>query len=544
MSNTRIFSARSVITMNPSQPEATHVAVRDGRILGVGSLESLASFAPYTLDERYADATLLPGFVEGHAHALEGAMWEYVYLGYFERKDPEGQIWSGVTSFAAMQERLREQAAQLPADQPLIAWGLDPIYFDGARLTREVIDAAVSDRPVVVIHSNLHVISVNSATVEAADLDRHAGVEGIVLDENGKPTGELQELAAMHAVISALELSFDLLKGNDARALRRFANAAANVGITTTTDLINPLNEASMDHLQAATGSDEFPVRLVPALASMAYTPEAGIERMHSVQDKSHNKLAFGPVKMVTDGSIQGYTARLKWPYYHDGHPNGMWNAPPEAMVEMIHSYHQAGMQLHIHTNGDEAVELALDALEEALSLWPRADHRHTLQHCQIIDHAQLKRAAKLGVCLNMFANHLYYWGDIHRDRTIGPERALRLEPLASARALNITTTVHCDAPVTPLGPLFAAWCAVNRETSSGAQLGDREKVSVETALRMITLDAAYTLKLDHMIGSLEIGKQADMVALAENPLEVDPHALRDIQVLGTVLGGVVYDAR
>ncbi|MEH6365535.1 MULTISPECIES: amidohydrolase [Pseudomonas] len=534
-----VFAAKRILTMNPSQPEATHIAVRDGRVLSVGPLESMSELGEYTLDQRFAENIILPGFVEGHSHALEGAIWSYLYLGYFDRVDPEGVKWSGANSIAAMQQRLREGAAELPAGEPLIAWGFDPVYFEGERLDRRVLDAAVSDRPVVVMHASLHVMSVNTQMLELSSLHQHAGVEGIMLDAAGVPNGELQEMAAMHAVFETLGVNlFEAVSAPS--TLHRYGKVARNAGVTTITDLYNPLTDEGIAALQEVTSADDFPVRLVPAMSALAWTPEQGVERLSNCIELNHDKLHFGLVKMMTDGSIQGYTARMKWPYYHDGHPNGIWNAPPEALQKMVQVYHQAGMQLHIHTNGDEAVELMLDALEAAVDMWPRADHRHTLQHCQVIEHAQLRRTAKLGLCLNMFANHLYYWGDIHRQRTLGFERSRRLEPLASARRLGIPTAVHSDAPVTPLGPLFTAWCAVMRESASGAVLGEQERVSVAEALEMITLGAAYTLRLDHKVGSLEVGKFADMVVLEQDPLAIDPAQLRNVRVLATVLGGKV----
>ncbi|BBI49216.1 hypothetical protein HORIV_16370 [Vreelandella olivaria] len=170
--------------------------------------------------------------------------------------------------------------------------------------------------------------------------------------------------------------------------------------MTTLTDLYNPLSDDGVASMQRTCNRADVPMRLAPAMSALTYTPEEGIERLLSCLDKRSDKLHFGLVKLMTDGSIQGYTARLKWPGYHDGSPNGMWNAEPERLTEIVHRYHQAGLQLHIHTNGDEAIELILDAIESALELWPRADHRHTLQHCQIISHAQLKRAARLGCVL------------------------------------------------------------------------------------------------------------------------------------------------
>lgn len=536
----KVYHARKIITMNPSQPEATHLAVKEGRILGVGTLDTMRELGQIHVDDRFADNIIMPGFVEGHSHALEGAMWEYPYLGYFPRTDPEGGQWRGAQSIGEVQRQLVAQSQHLKSEQPLIAWGFDPVYFEGARLDRKALDAAVVDRPVVIMHASLHVMTVNSCMLALTDMHRYPDIQGIMVGDDGKPNGELQEMAAMHAIFETLGMNLFEAVGSP-ETLRRYGQVARNAGVTTITDLYNPMTDEGIAALKKVTCEADYPVRLVPAMSGLAWTLEEGIERLQACREQGNEKLYFGLVKLMTDGSIQGYTARLKWPYYHDGHPNGIWNAPPETLKEMVEAYHQAGVQLHIHTNGDEAVELMLDALEEALALWPRCDHRHTLQHCQIIDHAQLRRVASQGLCLNMFANHLYYWGDIHRERTLGYERCQRLEPLATARRLGIPVAVHSDAPVTPLGPLFTAWCAVMRETASGIVLSEHERVTVWEALEMITLGAAYTLRLDHLVGSLEVGKFADMTVLDQDPLDCHPRDLKDIGVLATVLGGRVH---
>lgn len=536
----KIYAARNIITMNPSLPQAEYIAVCDGKIMAVGPWQAVEHLSDYELDEAFADKVILPGFVEGHSHALEGVMWDYLYLGYFPRIDPDNRIWPGLTDLDMLAQRLKATAEHLPEGQPLIAWGFDPIYFDDARLDRHVLDNAVSDRPVIVFHASLHVMTVNSLMLELSNLAQHGDIEGVALDLQGLPNGELQEMAAMHAVFDALGKNlFEQIAIPE--NLRRYARVARNAGVTTVTDLYNSLTDDMVSTLREVTAENDFPVRLVPAMAALSWTPEEGISRLQRCMGYNTDKLHFGPVKMMTDGSIQGYTARMKWPGYHDGHSNGIWNAPPETINEMIQAYHQAGLQLHIHTNGDEAVELVLEYIDQALTMWPRPDHRHTLQHCQVIDHAQLRKVAKSGLCLNMFANHIYYWGDIHQKHTLGYERCQRLEPLASAQRLNIPVAAHSDAPITPLNPLFTAWCAVMRQTASGQQLGAHECISVPQALEMITLGAAYTLHLDHLVGSLEIGKYADMAVLDRDPLLCPAEKLPEIQVLATIVGGEIH---
>ena len=195
-----IYAARNIITMNPMQPQATHVAVRDGRILGVGDLATLAQWGPHTLDTRFADQVLMPGLVEGHCHLKEGSMWNMHYLGWFDRRDPQGKVWSGLRSMEAVVNRLAAIDAQMRADghsatEPLTAWGFDPIYCGGERMTVEHLDRASSARPIVIAHANGHLMNVNSAMLTLAEVDADNEVEGVVKFADGaragQPTGEL-----------------------------------------------------------------------------------------------------------------------------------------------------------------------------------------------------------------------------------------------------------------------------------------------------------------------------------------------------------------
>ena len=291
------------------------------------------------------------------------------------------------------------------------------------------------------------------------------------------------------------------------------------------------------------TEDPEFPLRLAPALAARFFGVEEGVARWRALRREGSDTLHFGLVKLVVDGSIQGFTARLRWPGYHNGAPNGLWYVAPSELGGIIEAYHRAGALLHIHTNGDEASEVAVEMLERALTAHPRPDHRHTLQHCQMPDPALFSRIKALGLCCNLFANHIYYWGEAHVAQTMGLARAMRMDACGTALRMGIPFAIHSDAPVTPLAPLFTAWCAVMRQTATGRVLGEGERISVDAALRAITLGAAYTLKLDHLVGSVEVGKFADFAVLAQDPLLVEPAALKDIAVLATVRGGAVFSA-
>jgi len=539
-----IYRAKRILTMNPAQPEATHVAVRDGRILGAGTLDTLAGWGEYRLDEHFADKILMPGLVEGHSHLFEGAVWAYVYVGYHERMDPDGRLWPGATSIDAVVARLREAEAALtdPA-QPVVGWGLDPIYFGTARVSRADLDRVSAERPVGVMHASFHILNVNSAALARGGLLRR-GVEhpGVPLGADGLPTGELKGPDAMMPVAPHVGFDRELLAA-DERGLRRFAQLAVRKGVTTATDLASLLPQNAVDMMRSVTAEPAYPLRIVSLLRLMNQTPLALVERALALRALSTDRLRLGAIKLVADGSIQGFSARLRWPGYYNGAPNGLWYTPPEAMRAVYARALQEGILVHTHTNGDEATALVLDCIDEALQAHPARDHRFTLQHCQLADAAQFRRMKALGLCVNLFPNHHFYWGDEHYAMTVGPERAERMNACATALAEGVPLAIHSDAPVTPLGPLFTAWCAVNRRTASGRVLGEHERIGVQDALRTITLGAAYTLRLDHEIGSIECGKRADFAVLEDDPLEAGAEELKAVRVWGTVQDGRIFDA-
>ena len=539
---TTIFSARKIITMNASRPTATHVAVRDGRILGVGSLEELKGWGPHGVDDRFADKVLLPGLVEAHAHLMAGGLWRYTYCGYFDLRDPDGRNWPGGRTLDAVIGQLSSASAR-QADGPLLGWGFDPIYFGDQRVSRHDLDRVSTARAVGVLHASGHILNVNSFVLEKAGLLR-AGVEhpGIPPGSDGLPTGELKGPEAMMAASAVVGLDRSFLSG-DEFGIRAFGKLAVRAGVTTSTDLAATLLEPELISLLSITAEDDYPLRLVPLLRLIGMTPAQAVERSVALSSRSTERVRLGRIKVVADGSIQGFSARMRWPGYFNGAPNGLWYTAPETIRECYTLALQNGVQVHTHTNGDEATELALDCLAAALKAAPTRDHRFNLQHCQLADAAQFRRMKALDMCVNLFANHHFYWGDQHYSTTVGPERAERMNACATAQRSGVPFTIHSDAPVTPLGPLFTAWCAVNRLTASGRVLGAQERISVADALQAITLGAAYTLKLDHDIGSIESGKRADFCVLDDDPTAVPPEQLKDVRVWGTVQGGRVFQA-
>lgn len=544
MSATIAYSAKKIITMNPSRPEATHVAVRDGRILGAGSLSELQTWGDVTLDNRFADKVLMPGFVEGHAHVMEGSLWRKVYCGWFDRADPDGKVWSGVKSVDAFVQRL--QAAEAKLKDPAAAvsgWQLDPIYMGNTTVTRADLDRVSTTRPVGVLHASGHIMNVNTKALELAGMLKTGyNHPGIPLGTDGLPTGELKGPEVMTPVSPFVGFERNLLDADEV-GLRNFAKLCVRTGTTTITDLASRMDEDTVEMMLRVTGEPQYPVRLMPFRFFLGLSAPELVEAVATMKKRATDRLRLGQIKIVVDGSIQGFSARLRWPGYHNGAPNGLWYIAPEHLSELLHLALEAGLQVHTHTNGDQATQLVLEKLAPALQAHPNPDHRFTLQHCQLADAAQFRLAAKLGMCVNLFANHHYYWGDEHYNLTVGPDRATRMNACRTALDSGLPMAIHSDAPITPLSPLFTAWAAVNRITVSGRVQGEEERIEVSEALYAITMGAAYTLHLDGEIGSIETGKRADFAVLEADPTACDPMKLKDIPVWGTVQGGRIFPA-
>jgi predicted amidohydrolase YtcJ len=291
-------------------------------------------------------------------------------------------------------------------------------------------------------------------------------------------------------------------------------------------------------------------VGLIPLRVVAWPKDELGIAAIEGTADLGQyatERLHVGAVKLVGDGSIQGYTGYLSEPYHVLGeHPEGYRGYPnidADTMNHQVKTIHCGGSQIAVHGNGDAAIDQFLDAWEAALEACPAEDPRPILVHAQMARPDQLERMKRLAVTPTFFSAHVYYWGDRHRDVFMGPERAARISPAASAKELGVRFTTHLDTPVVPIDSRLQLWTPVARETSSGQVLGPDERISAEQSLRAMTVDAAWQVRLENELGSIEPGKKADLVILSDDPLAPSAE-LRSIEVERTVVGGVtVFDA-
>jgi predicted amidohydrolase YtcJ len=490
--------------------------------------------------------------IEAHAHSLEGAFALLPYVGWFDRHRPQG-VAPGIKTYRALIERLEELDQQMRNDgagatEPLVVGGFDPIYFrDEERLTRTHLDQVGTDRPIFVFHASAHLATVNSAMLDLHEITRDSTTVGVARDTNGEPNGELQEMPAMSLASSALHRILRAM--NDPASIEVLGKICTNQGITMLTDLASAglQRPDSQELWQATVNRDDYPARIlqrhIASLPPGATGWEEAADAIMGLARQDTDKLRTAGLKVLLDGSIQGFTAKMGWPGYYTGTDHGVWMTPPEQVLEICRPFHERGINIHTHCNGDLTVDLWIDTVEQLVLERPWLDHRHTVQHCQLTSAAQYRRMAKLGMCANIFTNHIWYWGDQHHDLTVGPERARRMEACRTAEREGVSFSIHSDANVTPLGHLHTMWCAVNRITPSGRVLGPDECISAESALRSVTLGSAYQLHLDAEFGTIECGKAADFTVLAEDPLQVDPLSIKDIEVWGTVVGGRPFAA-
>ena len=520
----RVFVNAGFKTLDPANPTAEALASWQGRILAVGDrhdVEAHSGSATETVD--LGGATVLPGFIETHMHPL---------LAGVQMTAP--QIGTPpCRSVAEVVAALQAWAVTTPPGEVIQAWGFDDSLIDDNRhLTLHDLDEATTSHPVLIRHISGHLSYANSAMLARAGVDD--SVEdppggAFIRDAEGHLTGEMHETANFIVASSTPPATVDELIAG----ARTISDRCLERGVTSTTDAAVMYPTMYSAYQQAVESGDlRIRARLFPMWSTADHIPfRTGL---------GGDRLSLGAMKFISDGSIQGYTACLCKGYYDRPDVMGTEVISASELIDLVTDANRKGWQVAIHTNGDQAIDNALDAIEAALDDTPRPDHRHRLEHVQMAREDQLERMARLGVLASVFANHVWYWGDRHRDRFLGQERAERIDPLASFAEHGIPHALHCDAPVTPVDPLFTIWTAVNRVTRDGEVLGPEQRAGVEAAVAGYTSSAAYLNMEEHDKGTLEVGKLADLVVLGEDPFEVEPDAIRDIDVLATVVGGAI----
>jgi predicted amidohydrolase YtcJ len=500
-----------IITMHSLQPRAEAMAVREGRIVAVGSWSEVAPYANGLPVLDLPGKAVLPGLIDTHAHFLWTAL-SLAALDVSEARD-----------HSALQAVIQQAIAHRSPGELVFGMGFTEYALDGERYSPiiKAMDAVAPDNPVYLMGVTGHASAANRCALEF--LAMPGDTPGIMRDADGRPNG----LLADRANNLAWE-SFSVAFGARKRVGEMIALAvekALSVGLTT------------LHALEGGTTSEDEAI--TDLLAAMPTLPLRFVLYYQTMDVERVVELGLPRIGgcILLDGDVGAHTAALSEPYLDDPTCYGTLYHSQEEINAFVLKAHQAGLQVAMHAVGDAAVEQALNAYEAALTALPRDDHRHRIEHCEIIREEQIQRAQRLGVALAIQPPFNLYWPHTTYYRTLGEGRAWKADPVRGLLRPGLLVAGGSDSTVTPLGPLIGVHAAVNHSNPA-------ERVSVQEGLELYTINAARMAFEEHEKGSLEVGKLGDFVVLAQDPFRVEPGHIRDIPVEMTVVGGNIVCQR
>lgn len=543
-----MFEARRFITMEPAQPDARFVAVADGMILGLADrLDELALWThgrQVKLDRSLAGHTVMPGLIEPHVHPmLASVMLNLPFIAPDDWDLPGGRF-PGVRDPAAWVAALKAELARSRAD-PFICWGYHKSFH--GPLDRARLDQIAPDRPVIIWQRSFHDVIVNTATLRAWGLvDREAFSAALVAAKADpadsdfdmglfSETGLQLALARMRPTL----IGGDRVRTGMAALQRLFLTK----GVTTASDMGTGIfadlaTEAEL--IRTAFERPDNPSRMMLMPLAHQIGPDQDIDaffaRLRERYTGPHLRIDRR-VKLLADGAFFAQNMRMNAPGYSDGHL-GKWITPPAALEALAQRFWLAGCSLHVHVNGDEGLDAVLAAVER---LPERRAQTVTLEHLGYSTESQNRRIARLGLMVSAQPNYLRVLADAYARDGLGPDRAAAINRLGSLEHLGVPLGLHSDFNMAPIDPLYLAWIAVNRVTIEGHTRAPAERISLNKALRAITIEAAQVIGMDSLVGSLAAGKRADFAVLDRDPLISGAVGLKDIGIEGVVFEGRYY---
>jgi len=553
MSKITVFTARKVVTMDPGRPAAEAVAVMDGRIVSTGSLESMQPWLKrheHTIDRTLEGKVILPGLIDPHTHFTMSAGYLMLhYIGPIESPGPNGMNPALLTHEQVIAKLRAAHAGEPDPKKPMIAWGLDPA-IQGGHLHRDELDAISKDRPTWVISYAPHFFYLNSAAIEYTGIKADTTVHGVQRYPDGRLSGVFVEIEAGRMALGGMRLVIQ--KGGGINGLRMMGDTAKRAGITTTAEMVFGFNDFELEwkmHVDAVNDPG-FPLRmaLVPLENPLfkTHADKSAEFLLGMAKERNNDKLFLHGIKFLSDGSFPAMSLRLNFPGYLDG-SNGLRNDVPwDELPARMMQFWKAGIQVHCHANGDEAIATYRSANRRTRKTpEPRYFDEDPFAGVNIVSSQQLVSSLDRAVAqaVNYF---VHYRSQLHSEQGFGPDRSEAVARLGSLEREGVVFALHSDFSlvVVPMHPLTAAWAAVNRVALDGKTvMAPGERIGVERALRAVTIDAAYVLGIENKVGSLEPGKFADFAILEKDPFEVDKMAIRDIPVWGTALGGKLQPA-
>lgn len=539
-----IYHAKEIVTLDEKVASVNAVSVKSDRVMAIGSLDDLIDRNPEaSIDHQFQNDVIVPGFIEHHIHPFLSAITmnaEIISIEGWDLPNNQSIAYRDRDSYI---QRLSEIEVNMKSDSPLITWGFHH-YFHGD-LSREDLDRISKDRPILVMHRSYHEFILNTPALEYFDISQEF-IES--LDEEARAYADfdrghfseqgmisvfpklLRYLGKPEYLLSGLQLTEDYLHQNGVTMI-------ANPGAW----LIKSIQDAK----NLILGDENTPFRsfFIPSALILSEdhdVPEL-VEEAKKLLEWGGGKVEYLPnrIKLFADGAMYSQNMVLSEGYL-DGH-QGAWLMQEGLYRSAFKLFWDEGYQIHIHQNGDEALDLILDVLEENMANNPREDHRTTIVHFGISRADQMDRVKSLGAIISANPYYVTALSDLYSKKGLGPERALEMVRLGDVDRAGIRFGLHSDMPMAPGSPLVLMHAAVNRINFANEVAGPKQRVSPLAALKGVTLDAAYIMGLENDYGSISEGKLANFTILSENPLSVNPLTIKDIEIKATIVEGKHY---
>lgn len=528
----------NIITVDQGFSVANTMAIKEGKILYVGDREDINQWKgefTHVLDLK--GKTVMPGFVEPHSHPIaSAALYNWVDVSGMKHKTAKNAL-----------KALKKAVRETPKGEWILAFGWDMMLLkDAFPLTKDYIDRNITnEHPVWIMMQSMHTHYLNTMALKKGGITKKtpnplAGGH-YEKDENGNLTGIATESATVAPLIASMpKMSMIQTKAQITNMYQRYNVAGiTTVGATGIVDILPGYTALELCHEITATGDASvrlyyYDVGLPTLQDSLPVTDDWMLRRIGQ--------------KYWIDGSPYTGSMLMREPYLKSDLNQNKLNIsegeyghamfPTPFYPKLFKQANDLGWQISIHSQGDSSTAIALDVMSSILDLDSLADQRHRMEHLALVTDDQLDKMKQLGMTPSFHINHIYYYGDSLKKSIIGPERAERMMPLASAVEKGHKISLHSDSPMYPPNPLLTVKTAVTRRTSSGQVIGKEQAISVEDALKAITINAAWQMHAEDQIGSLEVGKQADFVILDQNPLSILPAQIGKIKLMATYLNG------
>jgi len=532
-----IFFGGYILTMDDNQPVVEAIAVEDGRITAIGTEQNIIKLRDWrTKIVNLQGKTLMPGLIEAHCHPIATAVLSQVVnisgFTYNSRAEIMATIGSAVKKSSP--------------GKWVLAFGWDPVLVKDLRnpILAEL-DSISTEVPIFILTQMMHQAFVNNAVYKAAEITRETpdppGGGMFLKDDNGNLNGVIYEFSALQHILKKMPKT---PQGTAELLLNLQYAKYAKAGYTSIAAL-GPVDIAGypLNFMANLSRNADVPVR------SFVYPLKKQLDQSKWPSGYGNDHFRIKGVKLYMDGSPYTGGAAFAEPYLNtevtlkrmnlqpDHH--GKVNYSEASLLQTLTKYHNAGYQIAIHAQGEIAIQMILNVFTEIMENYPRPDHRHRLEHNALITKNQIIQAQKLGLTLSFFMDHVYYYGE-QLPQIVGPDRAARFMPLGSAFAVGHRASIHTDNPATPVDPFRVISTAVTRKTKDrGYILGPTERVTINDALKAVTINAAWQLFEDDQRGSITVGKAADFVLLSHNPLRIQPENIKNISALCTWIDGI-----